>query len=122
MIRICPKCSAYYADESLAFCFADGTPLLNVAPGDEIEASRVIEEKTRATRKRRLKLRWRRIGVGALTTLILAMVVSKSYVVETIPAGTIPPLTESLPSSPAPSPPAFVSLSLLPSPSPLLVA
>ena len=62
---------------------------------------------------------WRRIVVGAMTTLMLAMIASKSFEVETIPVGTIPPLTESLPSSPSPFPPGLISLLILPSPSPL---
>ena len=98
MIRTCPKCSAYYADQSLAFCLADGTPLVDVDNERWSEATKAIEEKTRTARKQHRKLIWRRIVMATLTTSMLAIVVSRSYVVETTTATTIPPLTLTLPS------------------------
>ncbi|HXQ69040.1 MAG TPA: carboxypeptidase-like regulatory domain-containing protein [Pyrinomonadaceae bacterium] len=127
MIRTCPKCGAYYADESLAFCFADGMPLLSVAPDSETwqEGLRAIEEKTQSLRKHQRNLRLRRVVLGGVTTLILATVLSRSYEVETIPAGTIPPVKRSLVASPSQSPttlpgawpPEFLLSSEAPSPS-----
>lgn len=124
MIRICPKCSACYADESLAFCLADGMPLLSVTPDSERwqEGLRAIEEKTQAARKQRRKVRWRRLALSGITTLILAMVVSRSYEVETIPVSTIPPVRQSVLPSHATAafteawPPEFLLPSESPSP------
>ena len=128
MIRTCPKCRAFYADEALAFCLADGWPLLSVAPESESwqEAVRAIEEKTQSLRKHQHKLRLRRVLLGAMTTLILALIVSRSYVVEKTPAATIPPVRRSVPISRPPAavtltgewPPEFLLASELPSPSP----
>lgn len=128
MLRTCPKCSAFYTDESLAFCLADGMPLLSVAPDSERwqEGVRVIEEKTQAARKQRRKLRWRRLAVSGMTTLILAMVVSRSYEVETTTASTIPPVRQSVAALPSYStamlpgawPPEFLLPSESPSPTP----
>ena len=128
MIRTCPKCRAFYADEALAFCLADGWPLLTVAPDSESwqEAVRAIEEKTQSLRKHQHKLRLRRLVLGGMTTLILAMVVSRSYVVETTPAVTIPPVRQSVAISRPPVavtltgewPPEFLLAEESPSPSP----
>lgn len=128
MIRTCPKCRAYYADEALAFCLADGWPLLSVAPDSERwqEAVRAIEEKTQSLRKHRHKLILRRVVLGGITTLIMATVISRSYVVEKTPAATIPPVRQSVPiSRPQVAvtltgewPPDFLLASPSPSPSP----
>ena len=77
MIRTCPKCGDYYADASLAFCLADGTPLVDVEPLGEnwSEGARVIEEKGNALRKQKRRLKWRRFMLSAMTTLIVVMVV-----------------------------------------------
>lgn len=77
MIRTCPKCGDYYADDLLAFCLADGTPLVNVAPNSErwSEGARIIEGKENALRKRKRKLKWRRFMLSATTMLIVTMVV-----------------------------------------------
>ena len=77
MIRTCPKCGDYYADALLAFCLADGTPLVNVEPLSESwrEGARFIEEKEKALRKQKRKLKWRRVFVSAMTMLIAIMVV-----------------------------------------------
>lgn len=109
MLRTCPKCSAFYADEALAFCLADGMPLLSVTPDSERwqEGLRVIEEKMQTTRKQRRKLRWRRLALSGMTTLILAMVVSRSYEVETTTASTIPPVRQSIAAAPSHSTAAF---------------
>ncbi|HEY6802432.1 MAG TPA: carboxypeptidase regulatory-like domain-containing protein [Pyrinomonadaceae bacterium] len=121
MIRVCPKCGAYSADESLAFCLADGTPLISVAPDNERwnEAVRALEEKSRTERKQHRKLIWRRVVVTALTASMLALALSKSFVVETIPNGTIPPTLTEVPTSSSSSfPPELVALLSSPSPSP----
>lgn len=114
MIRLCPKCGDYYADAQLAFCLADGTPLTDVNPRDEKwnQGSRVIAEKAKRLSNRKRKLWTRRIVLGALTTLILTLVIANSYSVETTP----PPLP--VPLSPSPSPSSSSSLSPSPSPSP----
>src|SRR6185503_419457 len=85
MIRTCPKCRAYYADADLAFCFADGMPLVDVDPNGEqwSEGSRVIQENATAGRKQIRRRWWRRIVLATLTTVLLAMAVTKSFTVET---------------------------------------
>jgi hypothetical protein len=122
MLRTCPKCSAYYADELLAFCLVDGMPLLAVDPGSRnwVEGARVLEEKTSASRKQQRRIKWRRVALTAITTLLLTMVVARSFTVETTSAGTKPtaPVTSS--SSPAPpvSPLLFPPEALSPTESP----
>jgi hypothetical protein len=71
-MRICPKCSAYYADDSLTFCLVDGAPLIGVNPTSEkwSEGSKVIEQNQTARRKLRRKLKWRRVIVSATTLLV----------------------------------------------------
>jgi Carboxypeptidase regulatory-like domain len=118
-IRTCPKCSAYYADESLAFCLVDGMPLISVDPGSERwgDGTRIIEEKTNASRRQQRRLKWRRVALSAITTLILLMVVSRSFTVETTPAGHRLALT--VVASPSPSPAVLSLISPSESPSPL---
>lgn len=78
MLRLCPKCGAYSADDSLVFCLADGTPLVDLEPGDEKwrEGSRVISEQQSFLEKQRRKLKWRRILLTTTTMLVLVVVVS----------------------------------------------
>jgi hypothetical protein len=77
MIRTCPKCGDYYADDLLAFCLVDGTPLEDVVPLSEnwSEGVRVIEEKEQALRKQKRRLKWHRILLRSMTLLIAVMVV-----------------------------------------------
>ena len=77
MIRTCPKCGDYYADGALAFCLVDGAPLIDVAPHTESwsEGTRVVEEKERALRKLGRTVKWRRVFMSAMTTLIVTLVV-----------------------------------------------
>ncbi len=81
----CPRCGDYYADGSLAFCLADGTPLMSVNPGSErwSEGARIIEQKENALRKQKRRSKWRR--VSSLTTILIVTmivygVVAKRYV------------------------------------------
>jgi hypothetical protein len=106
-MRICLKCSAYYADDSTAFCLLDGTPLVKVDPGSDnwSEGARVVEEKETSLRKQIRKLKWRRVLVTATTLLIAALVLC----VVTINAVIYlkPPQEETSmrpPSSPTPTP------------------
>jgi hypothetical protein len=87
MLRNCPKCGDYYADNLLAFCLADGTPLVNVDPHGKSwsEGKRVVEEKENALRKQKRGRKWRRVGLSAATMLVATMlvcvmVVNSSYV------------------------------------------
>ncbi len=77
MIRTCPKCGDYYADNLLAFCLTDGTPLVNVNPLSESwsEGVRVVEEKENALRKQKRGRKWRRVVLSTVTMLIATMVV-----------------------------------------------
>jgi cytoskeletal protein RodZ len=117
-LRTCPKCSAYYEDELLAFCLVDGMPLIGVAPGSESwsKGTRVIEEKTKASIKQQRRLKWRRIVLSAMTTLMLTMVVARSFTVEIIPAKTVPALAAAPSPSPSPAFSALLTTSESPSP------
>ena len=77
MIRTCPRCGDFYADDSLLFCLADGTPLADVEPSSETWAvgTRVAEEKERVLRRRTRRLKWRRVLMTMTTVLITTMVV-----------------------------------------------
>jgi hypothetical protein len=119
MMRTCPKCGDYYADAQLAFCLADGTPLVEVKPQTEKwnEGSRAIAEKTKRLNRKKYR-RWARlIALGGLTTMVLALVVARSFTIE-----TTNPLVASLTPSPSPlfspAPSAEPSASPSPSPSP----
>jgi hypothetical protein len=85
MMLLCPKCGDYYADGSLAFCLADGTPLVSVEPNGESwsQGSRIIEQKENALRKHKRRLKWRRVS-SVLTMLIITMtvyaIVAKRYI------------------------------------------
>ncbi|HEX8118564.1 MAG TPA: hypothetical protein VF521_14910 [Pyrinomonadaceae bacterium] len=76
-MRLCPKCGDYYADDLLAFCLTDGTPLAGVVPEGELweEGLRVVEEKERVLRVRRRRLKWQRVTQVVTTTLVTTMVV-----------------------------------------------
>ncbi|HEY0169920.1 MAG TPA: carboxypeptidase-like regulatory domain-containing protein [Pyrinomonadaceae bacterium] len=117
MIRTCPRCGDFYAGDALAFCTADGTPLVDVAtPGEGwSEGARVVEEKTKALRKRERRLRWRRWMWSAVTTLLVTLVVCvlavnvyiylgpKQKDVALVPSSTPTPTPTPTP-SPTPSP------------------
>lgn len=117
MIRTCPRCGDFYAGDALAFCTADGTPLVDVAtPGEGwSEGARVVEEKTKALRKRERRLRWRRWMWSAVTTLLVTLVVCvlavnvyiylgpKQKEVALVPSST-PTLTPTVTPSPTPTP------------------
>jgi hypothetical protein len=77
MIRTCPKCGASYADSLLAFCLVDGMPLVDVDPHSEnwSQVARSIEEQENALRKQKRGLKWRRVLLTTMTTLIATMVV-----------------------------------------------
>lgn len=77
MLRTCPRCGDFYADASLLFCLADGTPLVDVDPHGEswTEGARVVEEKERALRRRTRRLRLRRALLITTTMLIMTTVI-----------------------------------------------
>jgi len=77
MIRACPKCGAYYADAALGFCLRDGTPLTSIDPSDSnwTEATRSVDHQQRALRKMQRKVRWRRLFMTGMTTLVVTVVV-----------------------------------------------
>lgn len=86
MIRTCPRCADFYADSSLGFCPADGTPLADVDPQDDswTEAARFVEEKGRVLRKSARRLRLRRVLTTTtsvlITTLVVVVVALNTYV------------------------------------------
>jgi hypothetical protein len=78
MMRICPKCGAYYAADSLAFCREDGAPLVNVEPNSKnwSQGTRVIQEQTKTLRKQTRRLKWRRIVTTSMSMTMITMVVT----------------------------------------------
>jgi hypothetical protein len=75
MIRTCPKCGDYYMDALLAFCLADGTPLINVASDSTSwsNAAQIIAAKEQTLKKRKRKLKWQRIVMSMMAVATLAM-------------------------------------------------
>jgi hypothetical protein len=65
MLRTCPECGDFFADDAPPFCPADGTPLAPAGPRGMDEGARVVEEKAR--RARTLKLR------RVVTTIMVLM-------------------------------------------------
>ena len=93
-MRTCPKCGDYYADDALAFCLSDGTPLTSVDPSGERwnEALRVVEQKAQRLKKQKRKLFWRWIVASVMTTVMLTVAVAGSFTVVKSAAVTIPPV------------------------------
>jgi len=77
MLRICLKCGAFSADDSLGFCLADGTPLVRVIPNTErwTKGTRLLEEAGRIQKKQQRRLKWRRGMARAISTLVITTVV-----------------------------------------------
>jgi hypothetical protein len=76
-MRTCPTCGEFYEDGPLAFCLADGTPLADVDPSSEKweEAARAVREKAEKLSRHGRRLKWRRVAVRVVTTLLTAVVV-----------------------------------------------
>lgn len=76
-MRTCPTCGEFYEDGPLAFCLADGTPLADVDPSSEKweEAARAVREKAERLSRHGRRLKWRRVAVRVVTTLLTAVVV-----------------------------------------------
>lgn len=108
MIRTCPICSAFYATPGLAFCVADGAPLVVIDPGSEKwEQGRRYFEKAEEMRKQIARKTKRRRGlVVTASVLVVAMVVSVVTVNALILLKVLPnnPVAD-----PSPSPPVAVA-------------
>ena len=76
-MRTCPTCGEYYEDGPLAFCLADGTPLADVDPSSEKwdEGARAVREKAERLSRHGRRLKWRRVTLRVLTTLLTTVVV-----------------------------------------------
>jgi hypothetical protein len=121
MIRICPKCSAYFAGDSSPFCRVDGTPLVQVDPQSEQwnEGTRQLEEKAKNLRVQKRKLKWRRVLTSATTMLVTTVVVCVVAVNAVIYLK--PKAAESVPPKPspvAPVPGKSIAASATPTPTP----
>ena len=125
-MRICPKCGAYYAADSLAFCREDGTPLVNVEPNSESwnEGTRVIEKQTKALRKKTRRQKLRRVVVTSMSVTMITMIVSAAalnswfYFQPSAVASQSPTPSPAPSQSPSPSPSPSLSPSTSPAPSP----
>jgi hypothetical protein len=126
MLRICPKCSAYYANDSLAFCLVDGAPLVSVDQASEkwTEGTRFIEKQTKSLRKQRRRVKWRRAVITMMTMTMITMVLSVVtlnawfYLKPDAAPSPSPTPTPSPSSSPETSPSSSPETSPSPSPSP----
>src|SRR6185295_3968151 len=103
IMLLCPKCGDYYDDASLAFCLADGTPLVGVDASSEswTEGARVIKQKDSALRK----LKWRRVAslmIMLIVTMVVYGVASQRYIYLVPPSPTPTPTPTPSP-SPTPS-------------------
>jgi hypothetical protein len=120
LLRTCPMCGDFYAEDAPPFCLADGTPLAEVDPRGEswAEGTRVVEEKTRLVRRRVRRLKLRRVLMTMTTVLITTMVVyvvASNYVVYLKPDPEAPTLLAAVTPSPSPTSPTPVPI---PTPSP----
>lgn len=77
-MRVCAKCGTFSNDASLAFCFNDGTPMIDVDPNSELydQGAQLIKNGERAARRLSHKLKWRRLIVTATTVVVTTMVIS----------------------------------------------
>lgn len=77
-MKFCPKCRSFYDDESLAFCLADGIPLVKLNESDELwtEGSKAVETSRIIIQKQTRRQQLRRISRILITTLIIIMVIS----------------------------------------------
>lgn len=119
MISSCPRCGDYYADQSLAFCPGDGTPLVKLEAGSErwSEATKVLEKKVGDWQRRQ---QWRTLRKVVLATMALLSILAyglaaRRYIY-------LVPVASPLPSpsliTPGPSPIATLSVLRSQSPSP----
>jgi hypothetical protein len=123
MLRTCPRCGDFYADDSLLFCLADGTPLAEVDPhGDTwAEGTRVVKEKGRVLRRLTRRLRLRRILMMTTTVLItttVVFVVAVNTYVYFTPQPDAPVVAAALTPSPSPTPSETPSPTPTPTPTP----
>jgi hypothetical protein len=123
MIRTCPRCGDFYADDSLLFCLADGTPLADVDPRGEswAEGTRVVEEKERALRSQSRKVMRRRVLMLTTTLLITTLVVCVLAVhtyVTLSPEPDAPVVASALTPTPTPTPTRKPSETPRPTPTP----
>jgi hypothetical protein len=102
MMSFCPRCGDFYADQSLAFCLADGTPLVRVEANSErwTEGAQVIEKKENALKKQKKIRRFRQVLLVTMILLtILVYGLAAQRYVYFVPVATATPTP-----SPAPSP------------------
>jgi hypothetical protein len=121
MLRTCPRCGDFYADDSLLFCLADGTPLADVDPHAEAwaEGTRVVEEKGRVLRRLTRRLLLRRILMMTTTVLItttVIFVVAVNTYVYLAPQPDAPVVAAVLTPSPTPTPTPSETPTMTPTP------
>lgn len=77
LLRTCPGCGDFYADDAPPFCPSDGAPLADVDPRGEVweEGTRVVEEKARLLHKRTRRLKLRRVLMTMMTVTVTTMIV-----------------------------------------------
>lgn len=75
MLRTCPNCGDYFAEDAPPYCPADGTPLVAAATRDLDEGARVVEEKTRLARRLKLRRAVTTIMILVVTLLVTTLVV-----------------------------------------------
>ncbi len=77
-MKFCPKCQSFYDDESLAFCLADGIPLVKLNQSDELwsEGSNAVENSRQIHQKQIRRQKLKRFSRILITTVMIIMVIS----------------------------------------------
>jgi hypothetical protein len=77
LLRTCPRCGDFYADDAPPFCPSDGAPLADVDPRAEgwEEGARVVEEKARLLHRRTRRLKLRRVLTALMTVTVTTLIV-----------------------------------------------
>lgn len=77
-MKFCPKCRSFYDDESLAFCLADGVPLIKLNSSNELweEGSKAVETSRQIIQKQTRRQKFKRISRILITTVMMILVIS----------------------------------------------
>ncbi|HMS41295.1 MAG TPA: hypothetical protein PKE69_13780 [Pyrinomonadaceae bacterium] len=140
-MKFCPKCRSFYDDAGLAFCFADGIPLVEINQSNALwnDGNRAVETSRRIIQKQTRRQKITRISriliMSVMMILVISVIAMNIYinlppktdekVVNILPSPTISPtveptaqtIIEQIP-SPTTSPTESISPSPIPSPTP----
>ncbi len=77
-MKYCPKCRSFYEDANLAFCLADGIPLVEMKQSDALwnEGAEAVSHSRQVFRQQMRKEKLIRISKLLVTVLIMILVIS----------------------------------------------